>query len=190
MPSYYKDGDWYTVDPARSEARFHLRAMGVPVFRGLLPLSAGELVIDADGGIRTANLQMDAAGVTFEAAVDQRITRGLFGSASHPLIEFETQWARAVGPTHHELDGVLRLHGQVHPFTLRADRGAWEGAAVDARWYRGLVSGELDRKAWELRSHTLADGALLLLGHEVLFEVALCARPRPAPDPAIGQPPR
>jgi|GEM_PF-4254697 polyisoprenoid-binding protein YceI len=184
MSSYYKDGDSYTVDPAHSGARFHLHAMGVPVFRGTLPLSGGELVIDINGGIRTANFQLDATGITFEGPIDQRSTRGLFGTASHPLIEFETQWARSVGPGLHELDGVLRLHGQEHVFTLRAERGAWEGPANDSRWYRGLVSGGLDRKAWELRSHSLADGALLLLGHEVHFEVALCAGPR-----ATSQPP-
>jgi polyisoprenoid-binding protein YceI len=187
MPSYYKDGDWYAVDPARSGARFHLHAMGVPVLRGTLPLSGGELVIDTDGGIRTANFQLDATGITFEAPIDQRTTRGLLGTASHPVIEFETQWARAVGPSLHELDGVLRLHGHEHLFTLRAERGAWEGLANDSRWYRGLVSGGLDRNAWELRSHGLAHGALLLLGHEVHFEVALCARPRATSQPATAQ---
>lgn len=188
MPSYYKDGDSYTVDPTHSEARFHLHAMGVSVLRGTLPLSAGDLVIDSDGGLRTANFQLDATGIAFETPIDERTTRGLFGTSAHPLIEFETQWARAVGPSRHELDGVLRIHGHEHPFTLQAERGAWEGVAIDSRWFRGLVRGELDRRAWELRSHTLADGALLLLGHEVYFEIALCAGARSTSQPATGQP--
>ncbi len=168
----------YAVDPARSEARFHLHAMGVPVLRGTLPLTAGTLVIDTDGGIRTANFQLDALGVSFEAPLHEQDTRGLFGTDSHPLIEFETQWARGGGAGRQQLDGVLRLHGQEHVFVLGADRGAWEQVATDAQWYRGLARGELDRKAWGLRTHSLANGALLLLGHEVHFEVALCAGPR------------
>jgi polyisoprenoid-binding protein YceI len=135
-------------------------------------------VIDADGGIRTANFQLDAMGVSFEAPLHAGETRGLFGTATHPLIEFETQWARGGGSGRQQLDGVLRLHGQQHVFALGADRGTWEQVATDAQWYRGLVRGELDRKAWGLRTHSLADGALLLLGHEVHFEVALCAGPR------------
>jgi polyisoprenoid-binding protein YceI len=178
MPSYYKHGDRYPVDPGRSGARFHLHAMGVPVLRGTLPLSSGELVIDPDDGIRTANFQLDAAGIAFDAPVGHGDMRGLFGTVAQPCIEFETQWARTAGPNHHELDGVLRLHGYEHVFTLRAERGAWERGTIDTHWYRGVVRGELDRKAWDVRSHSLRDAALLLLGHEVHFEVVLCAGPR------------
>ncbi len=178
MPSYYKDGDSYAVDPVRSVARFHLHAMGVPVLRGTLPLTGGTLVIDADNGVRTANFQLDAMRVAFEAPLNDHDTRGLFGTESHPLVEFETQWARGATAGRNQLDGVLRLHGQEHVFVLGAERGTWEPLAIDGQWYRGLVRGELDRKAWGLRTHSLADGALLLLGHEVHFEVALCAGPR------------
>lgn len=156
------------------------------MLRGTLPLMGGTLVIDADGGVRTANFHLDALGVAFEAPLGEHETRGLFGTALHPLIEFETQWARGGGAGRQQLDGVLRLHGQEHVFALGADRGTWEQTATDAQWYRGLVRGELDRKAWGLRTHSLADGALLLLGHEVHFEVALCAGPRRPSQPGIA----
>lgn len=178
MPSYYKDGARYAVDPERSEARFHLTAVGVPVLHGTLPVTQGEIVVDETNGIRTANFQLDALRLVLETPLGQADTLGLFGTSTHPVIEFETQWAREKGPDSHELDGLLRLHGQQHVFSLRADRGSWEQVHDESQWYRGLVRGALDRKAWEVRSDSLADAALLLLGHEVQFEVTLVAGPR------------
>jgi YceI-like domain len=185
MPSFYRDGARYAVDPTRSEARFCLNGIGLPVIRGTVPVRAGELIIDADEGIRTANFQLDAARVTFETALPlgEPDPRDIFGNAAHPVVEFETQWARERAPAHHELDGLLRLLGQEHVFSLRADRGAWEQIPDELQanqpdWYRGIVRGGLDRKAWELRSHSIADDLLLILGREVEFEVILIAGPR------------
>lgn len=180
MPSYFKDGERYSVDPANSEARFHLHAMGVRVLGGTIPVSGGEMIIDIADGIRTANFQLDALGMAFDAHALHVDPRGLFGTAAQPRIEFETQWAREGGVDHHELDGVLRIHGHEHVFSLRAQRGSWEPVATDSHWYRGILHGALNRKAWELRAHTLADAGLLLLGHDVDFEVSLCVGPRVA----------
>jgi polyisoprenoid-binding protein YceI len=169
------------VDAAHSSARFHLRALGVPVLRGTLPVSSGEMIIDGANGIRTANFQLDALGMVFDAHTLHVDPRGLFGTAAQPRIEFETQWAREGGLDHHELDGVLRLHGYEHVFSLRAERGSWEPVATESYWFRGILHGALNRKAWEVRAHTLADAGLLLLGHDVEFEVSLTAGPRISP---------
>jgi polyisoprenoid-binding protein YceI len=178
MPSYYLDGVRYSVDASRSTARFHLNAIGVPVVHGTLPVRGGELVIDTTDGIRTANFQLEAKGLALEGPLPfGSDPRGLLGSDAHPVIEFETQWAREGKLDHHELDGLLRLHGQEHVFSLRAQRGAWEPQDA-THWYRGTLSGGLDRKSWEVRRHTLVDAGLLLLGHEVHFEVMLVAGPR------------
>ena len=225
MPSYYKDGARYPINPSRSVARFGIHAMGVPVVRGTLTLNDGLLVIDAAGGIRSANFSLSAGSTMLEAPVHSPVPADLFGGPAHPLIEFETQWARQVG-THHGLDGVLRMHGQAHVFTLRAEPGVWasdacpvifpalaDAAPISARaqgsdgvatrsqtttppapkdaatpqapseWYRGIVGGILDRRAWELEAHTLAEAALTLLGHDIHFEVQLCAGPQVV-DPA------
>jgi hypothetical protein len=190
MDSYYKQGASYRVDPTRSMARFHVHVMGVPVLGGTLPIDGGELVIDADGGIRTANFQLAATGLPFAPVVEGRGPQDPFGRDGRGLIEFETQWARAAGPAHHELDGVLRLHGQERMLTLRAERGTWLEVGERIHWYRGVVRGGLDRRAWEVRSSTLTDAALLLLGHDVHFEVTLWAGPRAEAEPGDGGPSR
>ncbi len=179
MPTFYQDGVRYAVDAARSEARFHLNTIGVPVIRGTIPVSGGVLIIDGANGIRTANFQLDATKFELEGPLPlgQPDTQGLFGTATHPVIEFETQWAREGGIDHHELDGLLRLHGQEHVFSLRANRGDWE-ESDKTHWYRGMLRGGLNRKSWELRPHALANAGLLLLGHEVHFEIMLVAGPR------------
>ena len=180
MPTYYQDGVRYTVDPSRSEARFHLDSIGVPVLRGTIPVSGGELIIDGTGGIRTANFRLDAMKLELGGPLPLGHTnsQGLFGTAAHPVIEFETQWAREGGVDHHELDGLLRLHGQEHVFSLLANRGDWEPVSDQSHWFRGVLRGGLNRRSWELRSHTLADAGLLLIGHEVHFEIMLVAGPR------------
>jgi polyisoprenoid-binding protein YceI len=180
MPSYYQEGERFYVDPKKSEARFHLHAMGVPTLRGTLPVAEGELLIDAERAIRSAHFTLDALAVALTTP-SHHPPKGLLGDAANPVIEFETQWARRAGPEHNELDGVLHVHGQAHLMTVWAQHGSWNADASGAEWYRALVSGGLDRKAWELRSHTLADSALLLLGHEVHFEVLLRAGPRITP---------
>jgi hypothetical protein len=227
MPSYYKDGTQYAIHRALSVAHFRVHTMGVHLIRGRLALRDGVVVIDAAGGLRTANFRLDAASMTLESPALGPVRDGLFGGEAHPVIEFETQWARQVGPTHHELDGVLRMHGRAHVFTLRAESGNWvtsDESAVAApesgilgppaaridelspqaaptateaspapltrltpprtqdEWFHAVVSGTLDRRAWELQAPTLTDAALVLLGHEVHFEVHLYAGPR-APSP-------
>ncbi len=185
MPAFYRDGARYNVDPRRSEARFCLNGIGVPVIRGTLPVKAGTLIIDAEGGIRTANFELDVAGLVFEATlpVSEPDPRDIFGDVSHRLIEFETQWAREGGVGHRDLDGLLRLGDQQHVFSLRAERGDWEPLLDETEgdaghWYRATVRGGLDRKDWALRSHSIADDLLLMLGREVQFEVMLVAGPR------------
>jgi polyisoprenoid-binding protein YceI len=182
MASYYKQGEQYLVAPTRSESRFHVHVVGVPVLAGTLPVTGGELVIDADGGIRTANFQLTAPGFPLKPSAHSHRTRQLFGGDADARIEFETQWARATGPGRHELDGVLRLHGQERALTLRAEHGVWLRDADDTPWYRGVVRGGLDRRAWELRSPTLTDAMLLLFGHDLHFEVVLYAGPRVATE--------
>ena len=183
MPSYNKHGERYPVASTRSEGRFHVHVMGVPVLAGALPVNGGELVIQTDGGIRTANFQLSATGLPFKAPVAPGGTRQLFGGDDDAFIEFETQWARAAGSGHHELDGVLRFHGQERVLTLRAEHGFWLRDGLGAQWYRATLRGGLGRKAWDLRSSTLSDAALRLFGHDVHFEVALYAGPRVTTEP-------
>jgi hypothetical protein len=183
VTSYNNQGQRYLVASTRSEGRFHVHVMGVPVLAGTLPVNGGELVIHADGGIRTANFQLSAVGFPFNAFAGRGRTRQQFGRDADALIEFETEWARAAGTGHHELDGVLRFDGQERALTLRAEHGAWRHDGLGAQWYRGVVRGGLDRKAWELRSPTITDAALLLFGHDVHFEVALYAGPRVTTEP-------
>ena len=57
MPAFYRDGVQYNVDPTRSEARFCLNGIGLPVIRGTLPVRAGKLIIrrrrrNPDGELR------------------------------------------------------------------------------------------------------------------------------------------
>jgi hypothetical protein len=188
MPSYNTHGERYPVASTRSEGRFHVHVMGVPVLAGTLPVNGGELVIHADGGIRMANFQLSATGLPFKAPASPGGTRRMFGSGDDAFgddafIDFETQWARAAGTGHHELDGVLRFHGQERVLTLRAEHGFWLHDGLGAQWYRTTLRGGLDRKAWDLPSSPLTDAALRLFGHDVHFEVALYAGPRVTTEP-------
>ena len=143
---------WTPREARRGFARWHWRSRHSrnPAVR------AGELIIDANHLIRTANFELDAAGLAFETALPlgEPDPREIFGDVDHPVVEFETQWARERAPACHELDGLLRLVGQQHVFTLRADQGAWgrmddEPHPYPPHWYRGVVRGGLNRKDWE-----------------------------------------
>ena len=138
------------IDPARSEARFHLHAIGVPVLRGTLPLMGGRLVIDGDGGSpRTANFQPHAHGRCFRGSVgrarDPRIVRHGVASASLSSRPVGARRWRGASTTRRSAPAA---RAQEHVLALGDDRGTWEQIATDAQWYRGLVRGELDCKAW------------------------------------------
>ena len=204
MASYYLDGERYPVDARGSVARFRLHTAGLHPIGGTLCVISGDLIVDVDGALRSASFKLDPHSLVLETPTSVSVPDGLFGGSGDATIEFDTKWARPAGPGEHDLDGVLQMQRQMHVFTLHAGRGFWRRSRAsrskrlkergDASpplpppaWYRVQVTGNLDRKDWNVRTRTLADDALLLLGSEVHFEIDFIAGPRQTgPETSTG----
>lgn len=181
MVAFYKDGDRYTLDTARTTVRLELHNLGVPTVRGTVRATVGGLIVDSDGTVRSADLQLDPHSLAVLGPFHHANSiESLFGSADHPTIDFRTTWARPIGHGAVELEGILTMHGQEHLFSMRSERGVWEpdpDVAVQT-WHRSNAHGVLDRKVWAPNTHLFDGASNLLLGHDVHLIAELFVGPR------------
>jgi polyisoprenoid-binding protein YceI len=179
MAAFYRDGDKYALDPDKSVVRFALHNLGIPTLKGTLRPRSGEVIVDTDAIVRSADFHIHADSIEVHSSHSAgEIVRWLFGDEKNPLVTFTTTWARPVGHNAVELEGTLRMHGVDHLLSLRSKTGAWEQASGSS-WHRSAVEGMLDRKTWDPRHEIQREIANLLLGHDVHFAVELYAGPKP-----------
>jgi polyisoprenoid-binding protein YceI len=181
MVAFYKDGARYTLDTGRTTIRLELHNLGVPTVRGTVRATVGELIVDADGVVRSADLQLDPGSLAIHGPFNHgNPIRSLFGRDEKPTFDFRTTWARPIGHGAVELEGLLTMRGQEHLFSLRSEGGIWEPDPEGAgqHWHRSAAHGVLDRKVWIPHAHLFDEASDLLLGHDVHMIAELYVGPR------------
>jgi polyisoprenoid-binding protein YceI len=137
-------GTW-ALDPKRSSVTFRTKAMWVVPVKGTFKVLEGNANITFDGAV-AGRLVMDAASVNTRITKrDNHLRSGDFLEVvEHRTIVFEVSSGLSIGSDLIELSGVLTIHGQTQPLTLRVSvTGTGSSATVS-------TNVEIDRSLWGL----------------------------------------
>ena len=137
-------GTW-ALDPERSSVTFRSKAMWVVPVKGTFKAFEGTAKITADGAV-TGRLVIDAASVSTRITKRDNHLRSddFLEVVEYPTIVFEVSGGRPIRADLMELSGVLTIHGQTQPLTLRVSiTGTGSSATVS-------TDVDIDRSLWGL----------------------------------------
>ncbi len=169
-------GTW-VVDPKHSNVGFQVKHMGIATVRGHFKVFAGRLEIGADG-IAIAGGSVQAVSVdTNEPKRDAHLrSPDFFDVERFPELSFTSTSITATGEDTVEVTGDFTMHGVTRPLTLQA---TVEGTGTDP-WSGEQrvaleVTGQLDRRDWEMRFNKGAGAGNALVSDKVKLALDLSA---------------
>ncbi|MEO6998386.1 MAG: YceI family protein [Terracoccus sp.] len=158
-------GEWRLVASACT-ARFSVRDKLVTTVHGSLPVVSGSVHTSADGGLESARIELDVAGV---ATGNRRRDKSLLGTpfldaADHPVVVVEAGPAPRSN-TGWSLEATLSARGRSAPLTLVA-----VPVEVTPTRVRATVTGSLDRSGLGMRAPSFIVGRYLEIEVDLRFE--------------------
>jgi polyisoprenoid-binding protein YceI len=173
-PAVVPAGLW-EVDRSHSRLEFSARHMAIASVRGIFSEYAGALEVLPDrarafGTVEVASLD------TGDRQRDEHLRSPDFLDAeTHPRISFESSSIRPVREAVFEITGDLTIRGRTHELILCA-----EVHGVDTDPYGNervgiAVTGELDRRDYEMRFNQALGSGNMLVGHEVTIRLDISA---------------
>lgn len=182
--------DQWIIDPAHSEAEFHVKHMMVSTVDGSLGAVTGTVVLDEK---RPANDTVEASiDVTkLDTRVDKRnqhlMSPDFFDVAKFPTATFKSTKVKRKGKAKLEVMGDLTLHGVTKPVTLEVTgpspvyKNPW-GQPVRAFW----ATTKLNREDYGLTWNKALEAGGVLVGKDVDVTISLEVNP-PPPPPAEAE---
>ena len=127
-PASRAQGSAVRVDPAQTKIEFTLGST-LHTVHGTFALKSSSIRYDpATGSIGGAVIVDATSGESGNTGRDQRMHREILESTKYPEIVFTPSQIKGAvapsGPSHVEVSGKFRLHGQDHDFTLPVDVSA------------------------------------------------------------------
>ena len=112
----------FVADPAQSNVEFTLSDV-LHTVHGTFKLKSGTLSFDDQNGTASGELVVDAtSGDSGSKARDGKMKKEILETQKYPDIIFTPQHVKgtlpAEGKSQVELNGIMTLHGQMHPMTL------------------------------------------------------------------------
>jgi polyisoprenoid-binding protein YceI len=135
-------GTW-ALDSERTSVTFRTKAMWVFSVKGTAQALGGNARIAPDGAV-TGTFVIDAGSIdTKNKKRDDHLrTKDFFEVANYPTIVFDATGGRPVGPGLVQISGVLTIHGQTQPVTLKAQVSRSGNSATVS------TEVEIDRSRW------------------------------------------
>jgi polyisoprenoid-binding protein YceI len=147
-------GRW-TLDPSRTTAAFHTKALWILKVRGTIRAVQGSATVGPDGRV-DGELTFDVASVDTGIAKRDEHLRGsdFFDAANYPNLTFTATAINFDDATTAQVTGELTLHGQSRPVTLLA--------SVTAAGPTAIVTGTatIDRRDWGVSMVKMGSGVL------------------------------
>ena len=169
-------GTW-VVDPKHSNVGFQVKHMGIATVRGHFKAYTGRLEVHADGSV-VASGTVEAESVdTNEARRDNHLrSPDFFDVERFPQLSFTSTSIVATGADTLAVTGDFTMHGVTRPLTLEA---TVEGTGTDP-WSGEErvaleVTGQLDRRDWEMRFNHGAGAGNALVSDKVKLVLDLSA---------------
>jgi polyisoprenoid-binding protein YceI len=123
------------IDPAQSRVQFTVDST-LHTVHGSFQLKPGSIQFDPAGGPASGQLVVTAAsGDSDNKSRDRRMTKEILEADKYPEIIFTAQQMKGTlapaGSSQFQLEGVMTLHGQPHPMTLKVKTEA-QGNSLSA----------------------------------------------------------
>ena len=165
----------YNLDLNHTQAEFSVVHLGFSHVRGLIPVSAGTLVLDGSNVPTSVTATLNAAGRDTKSADRDSDLRGAewFETAKYPTMSFVSTRIEGTNPQAFTIAGNLTMHGVTKPVTLAAK---FEGRMVDARGRAHVAysaTTTVDRRDFNLNWGKTAPGGGLVAAYDVTISLSV-----------------
>ena len=165
----------WKIDVTHSELTFRIRHL-VSTVPGTFLEWGGTLHADPDhlaGGSVEVTIQTASITTRHERRDADLRSTNFFDAASNPTITFKSTRVEVHGKTI-KLTGDLSMHGVTKPVVLEGEYNGTMGSGAQQR-IGFSVAGKLNRLDWGITWNRAVEGGGMLLGDEVMLEVAISA---------------
>jgi polyisoprenoid-binding protein YceI len=143
--------------------------------RGLIPVTAGTLVLDGSNVPTSVTATLNAAGLDTKSADRDSDLRGAewFETEKYPTMSFVSTRIEGTNPQAFTIAGNLTMHGVTKPVTLAAK---FEGRMVDARGRAHVAysaTTTVDRRDFNLNWGKTAPGGGLVAAYDVTISLSV-----------------
>jgi polyisoprenoid-binding protein YceI len=165
----------YNLDLNHTQAEFSVVHLGFSHVRGLIPVSAGTLVLDGSNVPTSVTATLNAAGLDTKSADRDSDLRGAewFETAKYPTMSFVSTRIEGTNPQAFTIAGNLTMHGVTKPVTLAAK---FEGRMVDTRGRAHVAysaTTTVDRRDFNLNFGKTVPGGGLVAGYDVTISLSV-----------------
>jgi polyisoprenoid-binding protein YceI len=165
----------YNLDLNHTQAEFSVVHLGFSHVRGLIPVTAGTLVLDGSNVPTSVTATLNAAGLDTKSADRDSDLRGAewFETEKYPTMSFVSTRIEGTNPQAFTIAGNLTMHGVTKPVTLAAK---FEGRMVDARGRAHVAysaTTTVDRRDFNLNWGKTAPGGGLVAAYDVTISLSV-----------------
>jgi len=165
----------YNLDLNHTQTEFSVVHLGFSHVRGLVPVTAGTLVLDGSNVPTSVAATLNAAGLDTKSADRDSDLRGAewFETAKYPTMSFVSTRIEGTNPNAFTIAGNLTMHGVTKPVTLAAK---FEGRMVDARGRAHVAysaTTTVDRRDFNLNYGKTIPGGGLVAGYDVTISLSV-----------------
>jgi polyisoprenoid-binding protein YceI len=161
-------GTW-VVDPAHSTVGFSVKHVGIATVRGKFEEFEGFLEIgEGDESARAHGTVKGVSVNTGDAGRDEHLrSADFFGIEANPELRFESTTVTPVDEETFEIVGDLTMNGVTKPITLKAEVQGTETDPWGNERVALEVTGQLNRKDWNMTFNQVLGSGNLLVGEKV-----------------------
>jgi polyisoprenoid-binding protein YceI len=167
--------DTWKIDVSHSELRFKIRHL-VSTVPGTFLEWGGTLHADPEhlsGGSVEVTIQTASITTRHDRRDADLRSPNFFDAAANPTITFKSTRVEVHGKTL-KLTGDLTMHGMTKPVVLEGEYNGSMGTGAQQR-IGFSVSGKLNRLDWGIVWNRAVEGGGMLLGDDVMLEIAISA---------------
>jgi polyisoprenoid-binding protein YceI len=169
-------GTW-TVDPAHSTVGFSVKHLGIATVRGKFEDFEGKIEIgEGDESARAYGTVQGVSVNTGDSTRDDHLrSADFFGVEANPELGFESTEIKHVEDDTFEVVGDLTMNGVTKPIALKAEVQGEETDPWGNERVALEVTGQLNRKDWNMTFNQVLGSGNLLVGEKVKLILDIAA---------------
>ncbi len=160
----------YVVEPSHTQVLFSVVHLGLTDYYGVFPDSSGTLYLDKSDPTKSqVDVKTEIATLrTTSTALDAKLKGAdWLNAARYPEMEFRSTRVIRTGANTATIEGLLTLHGETHPLTLRGTYNGTLLSPFSGKYQVGFqLAGTLRRSDWGVGNlvPAVSDAVQLIIG--------------------------